>query len=199
MLYLCLRRCLEVCFFFFPPGKLNSTWQLPQQPIFVIYRIREQTRCRLSVNKFLLSLKVATYAVSFGQFINFCGVLFSSVLFQMLSLGISILFLGCIISKFRTWFKLEQLGVRIIEGCCCEMKVIWHQFCHFSAYWHRDSLVYHMEKNQINLWRVILKVPWLLYLEIHIFSPQRWVHFLSPWFLCCANQNCSVLGAFGSH
>lgn len=89
-------------FFFFPPGKLNSTWQLPQQPIFVIYRIREQTRCRLSVNKFLLSLKVATYAVSFGQFINFCGVLFSSVLFHMLSLGISILFLGCIISKFRT-------------------------------------------------------------------------------------------------
>lgn len=91
---------LEVLFgVLFSPSKLNSMWQLPQQPIFVICRIREQTRYKLSVNKFLLSWNIVTYAVSFGQFIYFGGVLFC---FFQRAVTISIPFLGCMVPEFHT-------------------------------------------------------------------------------------------------
>lgn len=67
----------------FSSSKINSTWQLPQQPIFVMCGIRMQSRCKLPVNKFLLSSKMGTYAVSFGQFIYFRGILFLSAPFYM--------------------------------------------------------------------------------------------------------------------
>lgn len=62
LLYWCLRRYFEGFLFYFSFRKLNRTRQLPQQPIFVICRIRAQTRCNLSVRTFLSSWKMATWA-----------------------------------------------------------------------------------------------------------------------------------------